>query len=98
MGCFAELAGFERLWTHKIEKVDSKFAEERLKAHIENTHPVADLKSPMFVDKGVFYCTTVELVNIVTQPTETEEHENTCNVIAAENIYDAKSCQIIIFY
>ena len=60
-------------------------------AHIENTHPVADLKSPMFVDKGVFYCTTVELANIVTQQTETEEHENTCSVIAAENIYDAKN-------
>ena len=73
MGCFAELAGFERLWTHKVEKVDSKFAEEGLKAHIENTHPVVEV---MFADKGVFYCKTAELVIIVTQSTQAEELKN----------------------
>ena len=45
----------------KVEKVESKFAEEGLEAHIENTHPVAEVESPMFVDEGVFYCTTVDL-------------------------------------
>ena len=43
MGCFAELAGFERLWPHKVEKVNSEFAEEGLKAHIENTHLVVEV-------------------------------------------------------
>ena len=47
--------------------MNSEFAEEGLKAHIENTHPVAEVELLMFVDKGVFYCTTVELINIVTR-------------------------------